>query len=158
MIYDHSVMKIYVAGAWTHREELRKLMDDIEQLGHTITHDWTSNELEYNDYHERSVRCARADIKGVCDADLVIAVMTDDLYQYKGTRHELGAAFALKYQAEQDCEMGRKAWYPSVWIVSNSDPRVDNAEELPGCMRCCFEHLADEYFRDIPSVLNKLRL
>lgn len=80
-------MKIYVAGAFLDKTELKQYMDQIEKLGHCITHDWTSYELVYNDQYERNVKCAIADIDGVIDADLVIAIMTRDDYPYKGTKH-----------------------------------------------------------------------
>ena len=80
-------MKFYVAGSWENKQGPGQLMDTLREMGHTITHDWTQYEMVYNDVHERSKKCAKADIKGVCDADIVVAIMTLDNYAYKGTRH-----------------------------------------------------------------------
>lgn len=142
-------MKIYVAGAWRYKDELVDVMNTLQVNGHTITHDWTGFELEYNDHHDRAKKCGRADIKGVCDADVVLAVMNHDDYQYKGTRHELGAALALRY-------MQPAARKPLVYIVCNADLRTCDKEDIPQCMRCCFEHLADEYFLTIEDALKAL--
>lgn len=110
-------MKIYLAGSWADRHNMQIAMKKLIEKGHQITHDWTNNEVLYNDYHDRSIRCASADIKGVCDADIVIALMTDDNYPYKGTRHEIGAAYALRELKNR--KILDKA--PVVWIVSNCD-------------------------------------
>jgi nucleoside 2-deoxyribosyltransferase len=143
-------MKIYLAGAWTDREQIHAHMITLVNQGHTITHDWTSYELVYNDKHERAKKCGRADLIGVYDADVVIALMTNDDYSYKGTRHELGAAFMLK-------ELYIKGIIdkaPLIYIVCNGDPRTNTV--LPECMHTCFEHLADNYFSTFSEVVKAL--
>lgn len=145
-------MKIYLAGSWEDKSNMQSAMKKLIEKGHSITHDWTTAEKEYNDYHARSIRCSVLDIGGVCDADLVLALMTNDNYPYKGTRHEIGAAYALRELKNR--KVINKA--PLVWIVSNCDPRVDSKDTLPFCMQCCFEHNADDYFRSLDEALNRL--
>lgn len=119
-------MNIYVAGGFPNRHVLRDFMSELERQGHKITHDWTSYELVYTDRHTRSVKCAKADITGVCNADLVIAVMTDSDYEYKGTRHELGASFSLQEMKSR----GLLDKAPKVYIVCDGDPTTDHVDDL----------------------------
>ena len=99
-------------------------------------------------------RCGKADIRGVIDADLVIAVMTKDDYAYSGTKHELGAAFALRDLKEQ----GLINKCPLVWIISNCDPIHDDIKDIPDCMTSCFENMADSYYTSVNDVLKVLDL
>jgi len=145
-------MKIYVAGAFVDKTELRQIMDKVEKLGHEITHDWTSYELVYTDHHERNIKCAKADIDGVIDADLVIAVMTRDEYPYKGTKHELGAAFTMKRLSARrivdDC--------PAVWAVVNGNYQTD-PDNAPAFIKTCFSALIDRWFTSTDQLLATLQ-
>lgn len=148
-------MKIYVAGAWADRELMRVFMTKLLELkaGHEITHDWTRYELQYTDKFERNIKCAEADIAGVCNADLVVAIMTKDDYPYSGTRHELGAAFALRKLANDGILMTS----PAVWIVANGNPAKDPPETWPACLQSCFESMADRYFSTTDEILELLK-
>lgn len=86
-------MKIYLAGKWTEKELFKKYMNDIEHIGHTITHDWTSFEADLNN-SKKSM--ADHDIKGVMTADAYISYMNDVDYSYRGTFTELGVALAIQ--------------------------------------------------------------
>lgn len=89
--------KIYVAGSWKDRVQIRaEWMDKLEDMGHTITHDWTKSEEERGgcrdiEYHEL---CSAQDVQGVIDCDILLIVMdsTNSEYQYRGTFTELGVA------------------------------------------------------------------
>ena len=140
-----SHLRVYVAGAWPRREEIKKVMINVEELGCKITHDWTSYELTYTDRHDRSRKCALADIEGVVTADIVIALLTDDDYAYRGTSSEIGAALAARRFTGS-----RK---PLVWIVASKDPSATPEAELPRCLTSCFMHTADAYFTSIQDVL-----
>ena len=39
-------MRVYVAGKWQDREMVREIMDDLENMGHEITVDWTNPHLQ----------------------------------------------------------------------------------------------------------------
>ena len=74
--------------------------------------------------------------------------MTKDEYPYSGTKHELGAAFAMRYLDKDEVKK------PLVWIVANGDPSSDDPETLPSCLKSCFESLADKYFPSVEAVLH----
>jgi nucleoside 2-deoxyribosyltransferase len=124
------------------------VMLNAEELGCEITHDWTSYELAYTDRHERSRKCALADIEGVVTADIVVALLTDDDYAYRGTSSEIGAALAASRIT------GSKK--PLIWVVASKDPRETPEAELPRCLTSCFMHTADAYFRSIGGVMLSL--
>jgi hypothetical protein len=84
-------MKIYVAGKWADKDTLRDKMTELESLGHCITHDWTSYE---SDFSNTKQDMADKDAQGVMDAEVVVCVMTDPSYAYRGSCSELGLAIA----------------------------------------------------------------
>lgn len=89
-------MKIYLAGMWCDRVNIRKIMAEIEEAhGHRITHYWPDMENGPNT-PEFLGNCAKDDIIGVKNADVVIILMTDPKYPYRGTFTEIGAALALE--------------------------------------------------------------
>ena len=80
--------KIYVAGKWEDREEVKLLQTELIALGHEITCDWTIHELPEKEKY------AIEDVEGVKACDGLIALMIYD-YQYKGSIAEIGMAIAL---------------------------------------------------------------
>jgi len=90
-------MKVYVAGPWRDRQEIGKIIEEVQEEGHTITHDWTKSETLFPDVGtaEHQKKCAAADMLGVLEADAVLVVMKDPYYQYSGTWTEVGAALVL---------------------------------------------------------------
>lgn len=83
-------MKIYVAGKWEEREEVRKLQQQLRHLGHQITVDWT--------WHERDdpgfpTQYAVDDIKGVIACNAYVGIFKNGL-SYKGALVEMGVALA----------------------------------------------------------------
>jgi len=98
-------MKVYVAGKFTDKEKIRGYMDELEKLGHTITHDWTSFKPTYDEddlfmgdenQGEDMEQSAIHNIQGIRDADAVVCIMEDKKYAYRGTFTELGCAIGLK--------------------------------------------------------------
>lgn len=81
---------VYVAGAWTHREEIDAIIEVWKQQGIRITHEWTKTEEQSS-----MTTAAINDIQGVRDAKFVVAIMDDRKYAYRGTFSEMGAALAL---------------------------------------------------------------
>ena len=88
-------MKIYLAGKFNDKSKLATYRDELLSLGHTITFDWIS--FEQNKHRPPNQLCINSslDINGVVNAHVVIVVMDDPIYAYRGTFTELGAAFAL---------------------------------------------------------------
>ena len=95
-------MKIYVASSWKDRHRIKETwINQLREFGHTITHDWTEmederlstigNPLRDKTYH---AKCAHADVNGVKDADVLIAIMDSNVkyYSYRGTWCEIGVA------------------------------------------------------------------
>ena len=84
-------MEFYVAGKWQDRENVRKLMDKIQELGHAITCDWTLDEENAAGY---PVLNTINDTRGVqiCDAYVGSFVNKN---KYQGALVELGIALGL---------------------------------------------------------------
>lgn len=83
-------LRVYVAGAWKDRASIATVINSIRALGCTITHDWTdTNE------GENPTRAAMADVDGVRRAELVLLLMTDPTYAYRGSFTELGVALGV---------------------------------------------------------------
>jgi len=85
-------LKFYLCGCWNRQDDIASKCADLESLGLRCTEKWfdgshDSTSMEYD---------ALMDIRGVEMADVVIAVMTEKDYAYRGTFTELGAALALK--------------------------------------------------------------
>ncbi len=90
-------MKFYVAGKFTDAARIRWYMDRIEELGHTITEDWTPNYKktvapDFAVSNSYMSNCALKDMIGVKTADVLLAIMDDPSYEYKGTWTEIGMA------------------------------------------------------------------
>jgi nucleoside 2-deoxyribosyltransferase len=79
--------RIYIAGKWSDKENIRKCMDEVEQLGFSISHDWCT--YESNATNTKS-DMAQKDVEGVLSADIVVLLLTDPTYAYRGTWSELG--------------------------------------------------------------------
>ena len=63
-------MKIYLAGKWADRVDIRTVMDSLEAKGHVITHDWTACESSDERTPEYLQRCAHNDIEGVRNSEM----------------------------------------------------------------------------------------
>lgn len=89
-------MKLYVAGKWAHRDKLLIMANNLESLGHTITHKWmeVENHLDTMDLRKTADRgqLALADTKAVEAADVMVVIIDDADYAYRGTFCEVGVA------------------------------------------------------------------
>lgn len=106
-------MKLYVAGKWGDREEIDRLMDQLETRGHQITHRWTR--FEQHDQGSQTLvdnlpysvdhlsHAAVFDIRGVQEAEMVLVFMTDPKYAYRGSFTEIGCALGLNKQVFVVC-------------------------------------------------------
>lgn len=96
-------MKVYVGGKFADKQKIRGYMDEIEKLGHTISHDWTSFKVKLdednifmgNTSEDNMEESAKYDIKGVQECDVMVAILDDKQYPYQGTFTELGCALGL---------------------------------------------------------------
>jgi len=89
---------IYIAGSWTDRKEISKVIKDFEELDYEITHNWTKDSSE--NVEKKSIidcrQCAVKDIQGVVNSKAVVVIMDNPKYAYRGTNNEIGCAIGLK--------------------------------------------------------------
>lgn len=102
--------KIYLAGKF-HDERMPARMQALRERGFQITHDWTI------DKDAPLKEAAILDINGVRDCDVVLAVMDDESYSYRGTFAEIGCAIGLNKRI----------------LVVNANPGTE-------CTNLCFYH------------------
>ena len=81
--------KFYLAGKFSEGKDLLKYVNILESIGHECTHKWM--EFEGATREEKAIN----DVKGVHNADYLIAFLTDDTYKYRGTLCEVGVALGL---------------------------------------------------------------
>lgn len=86
---------VYVAGMFGERDKVHALQRELVDRGHSITHDWTTQESITSDPEEKR-RFADNDIRGVSDSDWVVVLMDHPTYPYRGTFTEIGCALGLK--------------------------------------------------------------
>lgn len=119
-------MKLYVAGKWEDRENVRKLMDELEIQGHEIVHDWTAIEVS-NDDIEALTEHSVYDTEGVRNCELLVALVDKD-YAYAGTLGEIGMAVI---QNKEICVIGNGCikfiffYHPSVKKFSKEEELLD---------------------------------
>ena len=114
-------IKIYVAGKWSDKTYINSIIDHLEQLGYSITHNWTKVENVTRDPISLG-EMAILDINGVKNADALLVSMTDPDYAYRGTFTEIGCALALDKKI----------------IIVSSD--IDQTIKTPYYSTNCFYH------------------
>lgn len=98
-------MKVFVSGQIEDYEDVRQVQPQFIKAGHSISHDWTTNETGSSflatakqkiDNRDESSRRAFNDIQGVVEADVYV-ICTNNKKVGKGMYVELGAALGLFY-------------------------------------------------------------
>jgi len=88
-------MKYYIAAKFEDIYRVNVVKNFLENLGHTITHDWAAVELP-KDISKKFLQVSAVhDFKGVVDADAVIFLFLEEL-EYCGALVEFGMALALQ--------------------------------------------------------------
>jgi len=85
-------MKLYVAGKFDNRDYIHTRIEYLQSLGYEITHDWTQVETSNSLTNTDLAKYASQDVNGVLQADLLLILITDEDYPYRGTTTELGVA------------------------------------------------------------------
>lgn len=93
-------LKVYIAGSWTERERVREYMDELQNLPSLrleITHNWTQAEVDDIEVRNAAAnsKCAHQDIEGVKNADVLVVIIENPKYAYRGTSCEIGCALGL---------------------------------------------------------------
>jgi len=81
-------MKFYVAGKWEEREAIRRLQNELRNLGHEITKDWTVDEEDAPGYPVINVV---EDVRGAKVADAYVGLFVNS-HNYRGALVEMGVA------------------------------------------------------------------
>jgi nucleoside 2-deoxyribosyltransferase len=87
-------MKVYIATRFTHKEEFHRLRVLLESAGHTITHDWTTDDVRAvpeEDKRAYMEECAVKCMVGIFHADALIMIARPGM---KGAFFEFGFAVA----------------------------------------------------------------
>jgi hypothetical protein len=129
-------LRVYLAGKYADRVDLGAKKRELEAHRCVITHDWMTYEL--GERGPKQLACfAAEDIRGIATADLVVAVMTDPAYAYRGTFTELGAALGLRRQvivvapAGTQHFRGNVFWHhPDILHVSNWAEALEAVDAL----------------------------
>lgn len=96
-------MKLYVAGKWQEKSQVRKVQDYLKDRGHEITYDWTQHEMTvdpeeggdiieiYGQHYSRTELGEQSvgDANGVNEADVVVIVAINN-HRYAGAFTEMG--------------------------------------------------------------------
>jgi nucleoside 2-deoxyribosyltransferase len=86
------MVKVYLASKWGDRAIISDYIKELQSNGIDISFDWTCNEIHECKNHEEMAFYAEKDIQGVLDADIVVALILDPTYAYRGTFTEIGCA------------------------------------------------------------------
>ena len=88
-------MRTYIATKFENTNEFYKMRELIQSTGHTVTHDWTTEDWavkrNLDEKMEFREQCAILDFQGVVEADALILIQHEDM---KGAYVELGIALA----------------------------------------------------------------
>jgi len=98
----------YLIGRFSNREIISEKIKEIEQIGFNNTHNWTDEK----NYSQPKSNQVEQDINGVIKADIIIAIIDNPKYQYRGSFAEIGCALGLGkivYLITNNCERGSVA-------------------------------------------------
>jgi nucleoside 2-deoxyribosyltransferase len=131
------VLKIYVAGKWGDRENISKYIQDIQKHGFEISYDWTKNEIQECRTHEEMSFFAEKDMNGVKTSDVVVLLITDKEYAYRGTFTEMGGALALNKTIfivdpfeNAVCHSNIFYWHPLIYHVKSWKDLLEELDDL----------------------------
>jgi nucleoside 2-deoxyribosyltransferase len=124
-------MKIYTAGGWPFRGEISDINNELKSKGLDVISTWIEAETGIST-PEDSAKDAVRDVEEIKKCDILLAIMTDEKYAYRGTWFEIGCALALnkkiiivcpygetkvsdtKYEYTHYCMTNVFFWHPSI--------------------------------------------
>lgn len=141
-------MKIYVAGKVSDIERVNSVQERLRSLGHTITMDWTKFDVRMNssnftcdELSKFRGECGERDINGVINADLLLVLMFDPCYAYRGTFCEIGCGLGLKKEIIIICPVDNNTYYcetncfynhPSIKHLKSIDEGIELIQIMSG--------------------------
>lgn len=130
-------LKIYVAGKWGDRENISKYIQDIQNHGFEISYDWTKNEIQECRTREEMSFFAEKDMNGVKTSNVVVILITDKDYAYRGTFTEMGGALALNKTIfivnpfeKAECHSNIFYWHPLIYHVNSWEKLLEELKDL----------------------------
>ena len=85
------MQSFYIIGKFATKKIIAEKIKEVENMGFENTHNWTLKE----NYTCPKSEQVKNDINGVKDADIVIAIINNPEYHYRGSFSEIGAAIGL---------------------------------------------------------------
>lgn len=101
-------MKLYLASGLQNRDTVAQIAQDLRELGHVITYDWTAHGSVQDASYEEKAAVAQAEVGGAISAEMVVAILPGG----RGTHVEIGAALGagipvvVVYQQVEDLKIG----------------------------------------------------
>lgn len=124
------MVKIYLAGRFANKDKFRELGNKLELKGHEITCKWWDIEQTYapNRSLDESKDVGRNELNGVINADIIIVIVDDANYPYRGTLTEVG--IAMGYLVANNKEINKH-----IYIICNENLTNKN------CGFLCVPHI-----------------
>ncbi len=134
-------MRIYVAGKWQEKSQVKQVQIALVNVGHEITHDWTIHEMGAHESQQDTdvqigthwydpdelAHQALGDLRGVqtCEAIVICAI---NPHKYSGTLTEMGIALGCgrRVLIIGDCIDGNIfTWLPEVKVYPSLAEVID---------------------------------
>ena len=115
-------MRIYVAGKFEDRENVRRIQNALRELGHTITFDWTTDEFRNREATTKDILLCT---EGAKSADVYVGLFEKSL-PYKGALVEMGVCLGL---GKECCIIGH-AIDSCIFCFHSLVKRFGNKEEF----------------------------
>ena len=93
--YKMQTIKVYTASGWPFRQNVTEINQELRNKGLNVISTWVEEENGINT-PEDFAKDAFRDTRQVSEADVLLAVMNDDKYVYRGTWTEIGVGIALQ--------------------------------------------------------------
>lgn len=117
---------MYVAGKWSERERIEKVLEELRDRGYTITVDWTTH-VDPDMFKEFVLE----DIEGIKNSDILLACMWTKNIFYKGAWIEVGIALGLDKRIIIIGEEVKGIFlsHPNVTVVKDLETAINKLDE-----------------------------
>lgn len=155
---DKLKLKVYIAGSFTEKDKMKTLIQQFQDRGYNITHDWTKSEVDTVSTRSREDNqlCAERDINGVKEADALVAIIDNPKYSYRGVSCELGCALGLGIPVFLCHSVENSYWASNVF---HYHPGISHCKDIAGVWKQLegFEPLVNrDQLKSIASVSDVL--